>query len=90
MREIIVREWRDDLGIVHRDEVGELVRLEKGLKMLWEASDETCKNIEVAGEKIIEISNGWHIDNVVYSDRTSGKDMKFLIIEIKKDSERAW
>ena len=26
MREIIVREWRDDLGIVHRDEVGELVR----------------------------------------------------------------
>ena len=58
--------------------------------MIWEASDENCKNIEVAGEKIVEISNGWHIDNVVYSDRTSGKDMKFLIIEIRKDSERAW
>ena len=58
--------------------------------MIWEASDENCKNIEVAGEKILEIFNGWHIDNVVYSDSTSGKDMKFLIIEIRKDSERAW
>ena len=26
MREVIIREWRDDLGIVHREEVGELVR----------------------------------------------------------------
>lgn len=26
MREVIVKEWRDELGIVHRDEVGELVR----------------------------------------------------------------
>ena len=26
MREVIIREWRDNLGIVHRDEVGELVR----------------------------------------------------------------
>ena len=26
MREVIIREWRDDLGIIHRDEVGELVR----------------------------------------------------------------
>ena len=57
--------------------------------MIWEASDETCKRIEVAGEKILEIFDGWHIDNVVYSDRTSGKDMKFLVIEIRKDSERA-
>ena len=57
--------------------------------MIWEASDETCKKIEVAGEKILEIFDGWHIDNVVYSDRTSGKDMKFLVIEIRKDSERA-
>ena len=55
--------------------------------MIWEASDENCKNIEVAGEKIVEISNGWHIDNVVYSDRTSGKDMKFLIIEIRRDTK---
>ena len=26
MREVIIREWRDDLGIVHRSEVSELVR----------------------------------------------------------------
>ena len=89
MREVIIREWRDDLGIVHRDEVGELVRLEKGLKMLWEASDETCKNIEVAGEKILEISDGWYIDKVACPDKKWGKDMNSLIIEIRRDSKRA-
>ena len=26
MREVIIREWSDDLGIIHRDEVSELVR----------------------------------------------------------------
>jgi hypothetical protein len=26
MREVIIREWRDDLGIIHRSEVSELVR----------------------------------------------------------------
>jgi len=26
IREYIIREWRDDLGIVHRDEVGRIVR----------------------------------------------------------------
>ena len=26
MREVIIREWRDDLGIIHRDEIDELVR----------------------------------------------------------------
>ena len=26
MREVIVKEWRDDLGIIHRSEVSELVR----------------------------------------------------------------
>ena len=26
MREVIIREWRDDIGIIHRDEIGELVR----------------------------------------------------------------
>ena len=59
--------------------------MEKGLKMLWEASDETCKNIEVAGEKILEIFDGWHIDKAVYPDKKWGKDMNSLIIEIRRD-----
>ena len=59
--------------------------MERGLKMLWEASDETCKNIEVAGEKILEIFDGWHIDKAVYPDKKRGKDMNSLIIEIRRD-----
>lgn len=53
--------------------------------MLWEANDETCKNIEVAGEKILEISDGWHIDKAIYPDKKWGKGMNFLIIEIRRD-----
>ena len=29
MREVIVKEWRDDIGIIHRDEVGELIPINK-------------------------------------------------------------
>ena len=63
--------------------------MERGLKMLWEASDETCKNIEVAGEKILEIFDGWHIDKTIYPDKKWGKDMNSLIIEIRRDNKRA-
>lgn len=59
--------------------------MERGLQMLWEASDETCKNIEVAGEKILEIFNGWHIDKAIYPDKKWGKDINSLIIEIRRD-----
>lgn len=64
--------------------------MERGFKMLWEASDEACKNIEVAGEKILEISDGWYIDKVIYPDKKWGQDMNSLIIEIRRDSKRAW
>ena len=57
--------------------------------MIWEASDETCKNIEVAGEKILEIFDGWYIDKAIYPDKKWGKDMNSLIIEIRRDSKRA-
>ena len=57
--------------------------------MVWEASDENCKNIEVAGEKILEIFDGWHIDKVTCPDKKRGKDMNSLIIEIRRDSKRA-
>ena len=53
--------------------------------MIWEAHDETCKNIEVAGEKILEIFEGWHIDKAIYPDKKWGKDMNSLIIEIRRD-----
>ena len=26
MREVIVREWRDDIGMIHQKEIGELIR----------------------------------------------------------------
>lgn len=62
---------------------------EKGdILMLWEASEEICKTIEVAGEKILEISDGWHIDKVVYPDKKWGKDINSLTIEIRRDSKR--
>ena len=56
-------------------------------EMIWEVDDETCKNIEVAGEKILEIFNGWHIDKAVYPDKKWGKDMNSLIIEIRRDTK---
>lgn len=58
--------------------------------MIWEAHDETCKNIKVADEKILEISNGWYIDKVLYPDEKWGKEMNSLIIEIRRNSKRAW
>ena len=57
--------------------------------MIWEAHDETCNQIEVAGEKILEISNGWYINKVACPDKKWGKDMNSLIIEIRRDSKRA-
>ena len=48
--------------------------MERGLKMLWEASDDF---------------DGWHIDKAVYPDKKWGKDMNSLIIEIRRDSKRA-
>lgn len=53
--------------------------------MIWEANDESCKKIEVAGEKILEIFEGWHIDKAIYPDKKWGKDMNSLIIEIRRD-----
>ena len=58
--------------------------------MIWEADDKTCKKIEVAGEKILEISSGWYIDKVAYLDEQWGKDMNSLIIEIRRVDKRAW
>ena len=38
--------------------------MERGLKMIWEAKDETIKDIQIGNKKILEISNDWHIESV--------------------------
>ena len=56
--------------------------------MLWEAKDKTCKVVELAKEKILEISDGWYIDSVIYPDKTSGEDINSLTLTIKRDVKR--
>lgn len=58
--------------------------------MIWEADDESCKNIEVAGEKILEIFDGWHVDKVFYPDKKNGNEMNSILLEIRRDNKRAW
>ena len=43
MREVIIREWRDDLGIVHRDEIGKLVRCKNCTWSKWSKRDKCYK-----------------------------------------------
>ena len=52
--------------------------------MFWESKDETCTDIEIRGEKIVEISNGWYIDKVFCPDRKTGDEMHSLIIEVRR------
>lgn len=53
--------------------------------MLWEAKDKTCKVVELAKEKILEISDGWYIDSVICPDRKNGKNINSLILTIRRD-----
>ena len=55
--------------------------------MFWESKDTTCTDIEMSGEKILEISNGWYIDKVFYPDRNYGDEINSLIIEIRRGKE---
>ena len=55
--------------------------------MFWESKDTTCTDIEMSGEKILEISNGWYIDKVFYPDRNYGDEINSLIIEIRRGRE---
>ena len=52
--------------------------------MFWEPKDTTCMNIEISGEKILEMFNGWYIDKVLCPDRKTGDEMNSLIIEIRR------
>ena len=56
-----------------------------GEEMLWEAKDRTCKNIQIAKEKILEIFDGWYIDSVVCPDRKNGEEINSLILTIRRD-----
>ena len=56
--------------------------------MLWEAKDKTIKVVELAKEKILELSDGWHIESVIYPDKTSGEDINSLTLTVKRDVKR--
>ena len=55
--------------------------------MLWEASDETCTDIQIGNKKILEISNGWHIESVYYPDNKNWKDFNYLGILLERDTK---
>ena len=55
--------------------------------MFWEPKDTTCMNIEISGEKILEMFNGWYIDKVLCPDRKTGDEMNSLIIEVRRGKE---
>ena len=61
--------------------------MEKGLKMLWEASDEICTDIQIGNKKILEISNGWHIESVYFPDNKGWKDFNYLGILLERDTK---
>ena len=56
-------------------------------KMIWEADNETCKNIEIGSKKILEISDGWHIESVYYPDNKGWKDFNYLGIVLERNTE---
>ena len=55
--------------------------------MFWEPKDNSCINIKMSGEKILEMFNGWYIDKVLCPDRKTGDEMNSLIIEIRRGKE---
>ena len=55
--------------------------------MIWEADNETCKNIEIGSKKILEISDGWHIESVYYPDNKGWKDFNYLGIVLERNTE---
>ena len=57
--------------------------------MLWEAKDKLCKTMEVAGKKILEISDGWYIDSIICPDNKNGKDINSLMLTVRKDTSEA-
>lgn len=57
--------------------------------MIWEADGKDCRNVEIAGEKILEIFGDWYIDKAIYPDEKTGREMNSIIIEIRRDRKRA-
>ena len=55
--------------------------------MFWESKDTTCTDIEISGEKILEMFNGWYVDKVLCPDRKTGDEMNSLIIEVRRGKE---
>lgn len=53
--------------------------------MIWEANNEDCHDIQLGSKKIVEISDGWHIDTVYYPDK-DWKDFNRLAIVIQRDT----
>ena len=55
--------------------------------MIWEANDETIKTIQIEDKKILEISNGWHIESVYFPNNKDGKDFNYLGIVLERNTE---
>ena len=55
--------------------------------MIWEAEDETIKAIQIEDKKILEISNGWHIETVYFPNNKDWKDFNYLGIILERDTE---
>ncbi len=56
--------------------------------MIWETHDETCTDIQLGSKKIVEISNGWHIESVYYPDnKKDWKDFNYMGIVIRRDTK---
>ena len=59
--------------------------------MIWEAHDETCTDIQIGNKKILEISNGWHVETVYFPetycrfDKSMCKPCKICRIYVRRD-----
>jgi hypothetical protein len=55
--------------------------------VIWEADNEDCTNIQLCSKKIVEISNGWHIESVYFPDnKKDGKDFNYIGIVIQRNT----